>query len=771
MNDVDRSLRDIQASPEHLRKEIVHLSKHGYRRSRARGWATKMRFLVINQLSDMERTSSTSESGSLEVRAHSSSLSLHVPATHKNILQVARRSALKDASAYVAVSYCWNRAHPQWSPSNNDKPLQVICENLSSRPTNAPSDVLNRSIAYAEAQNINAIWIDQECIDQSDPVEKEMAIQEMDMVYEESNYPIAVLEFSFQTQIELDVFASICDMVLYTFDPSQIEVLESVLEGLVEDTWFERAWTLQESVSAGAEMKLLLGCPGLQKSPDFGLTSGEFELSVFNFQNAMVNARVFIEEGLAASVWSDSSSAINASNCADVLWNYIPAIISNSNQGTSKPDAPYGRVRNAAQALTFLENRYNSYFPDRLAILANLCDYEYRINTEVLKLPNSSFTVCSLTLAVLNGDMSLLVGHRDEKEGLRNKDGRSAWILDLAQNRRQNGLVYQNDDDDLQSNTYGFSWGPKPSACLQNITYLEEFGAMFRLRPATLSMHGLRVCGTLWDVNCAVKVPKTRGQFASKWQEEVAFQIGEGVLYGLERQKPLVQDFFWFLLHELIESGFCELSRTLWNFVQPVGKAKWAVTGEEYDSMEAPLPYSYDMIFGHLMQSSAVDQHLAYDEQEVRSRMSAPHLGFDPENEAADRPILERLLIEQVCRDGVLICAAPLDVSLNKQPYVWFEACKMGDQIFTPVTNVSNGAARSRYRNQAMSWRVLATGQSADDCKVLHCLGRRRGVWRLEGLEHQDYTRLNPTTFPPSFHVSSNFSRFEEHIVNTYNSP
>ena len=737
MNDVDRSLRDIQASPEHLREQIVRLSKHGYRRSRARGWVNKMRFLIINQLSGVETTSSQSESASSEVPVHLSSLSPQDATSQNNTLQLARRSALKDASAYVAVSYCWNRARSEWSPVNGDKSLQVICENLSRRPTIAPSDVLYRSIAYAEAQNINAVWIDQECIDQSDPVEKEMAIQEMDIVYEESNYPIAVLEFSFQTQTELDVFASICDQVLYTFDPSQIEVLESVLLDLTEETWFERAWTLQESVSAGARMKLLLGCPGLQKSPDFGLTPGEFEISIFDFQNAMVNARNFIEEGLAASVWPDSSSAVNASNCADVLWNYIPFFIPDSNDGTSKPDARHGRVRHAAQALTFLDNRFNSHFPDRLAILANLCDYECRINTEVLELPNCSFTLCSLTLAILNGDMSLLGGYRDEEKGLRNKDSRSAWFMDLAENRRSNGLVYQNDDDDLQSNTYGFSWGPKPSACLRNITYLEEYGAMFRIKPATLSMAGLRVCGVLWDVNCIVNVPKTQGEFASRWKEEVAFQVGEGLFDGLERQESLVQDFFWLLLHELIESGFWELSRTIWNFIQPVGKAK-SVLGE-YNSMDAPLPYSYDMIFGHLMQSSAADQHLAYDEQEVRSRLRAPHLGFDPENEAADRPLLERLLIERVCEEGVLVCGAPMDVPLSKQPYVWFEACKMGDQIFTPVTDVSNGAARSRYRNQAMSWRVLATGQSADDCNVLHCLGRRRGIWRLEGLNHQDY--------------------------------
>ena len=738
MNDVDQSLRHIQASPQHLREQIVHLSKHGYRRSRARGWATKMRFLIVNNPGGIEGTSSRPESGLSKGPAHSSSLSPRNAIPHTSTLQLAHRSALKDPAAYVAVSYCWNRAHSAWSPGNDDKPLQVICENRSRRPTNAPSDVLYRSIAYAKAQNINAIWIDQECINQNDPVEKEMAIQEMDMVYERSKYPIAVLEFSFQTQTELDVFASICDEVHYTFDPSQIEVLESVLLNLTEETWFERAWTLQESVSAGARMKLLLGCPGLRKSPDFGLTPGEFEINIFDFQTAMVNIRVFIEEGLAAGVWPDSSSAVNASDCADVLWNYIPFFIPYSTDGTRISDAPHGRIRNAAQAITFLENRFNSHFPDRLAILANLCDYECRINTEVLELPNGSFTLCSLTLAILNGDMSLLGGYRHEEEGLRRKDGRSAWFMDLAESRRSNGLVYQNDDDDLQENTYGFSWGPKPSACLQNITYLEEHGAMFRLKPATLSMHGLRVCGVLWDVNCAVVVPKTQREFASRWQEEVAFQNGEGLFDGLERQAALVQDFFWRLLHELIESGFYELSRTIWNFVQPPGRAKISAT-VEYDSIGAPFPYSYDTIFNHLTQSSAANQPLAYDEQEVRSRINAPHLAFDPENEAADRPILERLLIEQVCEEGKLVCGAPMHVPLSKQPYIWFEACKMGDQIFTPVTDVGNGAAHSRYRNQAMSWRVLATGQSADDCKVLHCLGRRRGIWRVEGLEHRDY--------------------------------
>ena len=106
------------------------------------------------------------------------------------------------------------------------------------------------------------------------------------------------------------------------------------------------------------------------------------------------------------------------------------------------------------------------------------------------------------------GDMSLLGGYRDEKEGLQNKDGRSAWFIGVVEDRRSNRLIYQNDDHDLQSNTYGFSWGPKPLVCLKSIGYLEENEEIFRIKPATLSMHGLRVCGVLWNANSKVNVPQ-----------------------------------------------------------------------------------------------------------------------------------------------------------------------------------------------------------------------------------------------------------------------
>ena len=235
---------EIQASPELLREHMVRLSNHGYRRARVGGWVTGMRVLIVHECNGVETTSSEAENRFSEVQPHLSSFSPHVLTSNDSILRLACRSALIEPSAYVTVSYCWHKQHSELSAIIGDKPCEVFCENLAWRPSNTPPDALDRSLAYVKAHNINTPWIDQECIDQSDLMDKGNGIQEMDKVYQEFESLIAVLEFNFQSQIELDVFASICHWKLITFDPSHLEVLESVLIALTNERWFERAWTL-----------------------------------------------------------------------------------------------------------------------------------------------------------------------------------------------------------------------------------------------------------------------------------------------------------------------------------------------------------------------------------------------------------------------------------------------------------------------------------------------------------------------------------------------
>jgi hypothetical protein len=60
-------------------------------------------------------------------------------------------------------------------------------------------------------------------------------------------------------------------------------------------------------------------------------------------------------------------------------------------------------ICNIAEALKFLSSRQNSRVPDRLAILANLCDYPLRIDTTKVQQPRFSLSIAVFTMALING--------------------------------------------------------------------------------------------------------------------------------------------------------------------------------------------------------------------------------------------------------------------------------------------------------------------------------------------------------------------------------
>lgn len=110
--------------------------------------------------------------------------------------------------------------------------------------------------------------------------------------------------------------------------------------------------------------------------------------------------------------------------------------------------------------------------------------------------------------------MSLLAGCQANEEEASNKPGKSSWILDLARDGRSAKLpIYKNDDSDSLVIAHGFSWGPKPLGSLSNITYLKECGDLFRLKPVTLSICGLKVRDILWEIKQLIRAPKTYGNF------------------------------------------------------------------------------------------------------------------------------------------------------------------------------------------------------------------------------------------------------------------
>lgn len=712
---------------------MIDVAEYSSTRSRAKDWFSTMRVLVLED--PVDKTTSSIQSLPAGTGSFISA-NINPSARH---LRLQNRQTLTNPSAYVAVSYCWSRKYVDWFTERDNPSIQIVRENSNIQSSSTPPDVLHRAIAFASDHHLNAIWIDQECILQEDTQDKEDGIQAMDIVYQESSHPVAIIEFGFQTQEEVDVFASIADPERYAFDPLKMDDLYNVLTDLSADAWFSRAWTLQESASAGVSMILLLGCPlGIDKPSCFGSIPGDIEISIWDFQEAMVNARDLIEEGLAANLWPDPRIAIQASNSADILWNYIPTIIPNSRER----DSSHRQACNAAEALSFLHDRKNSFLPDRLAILANLCNYEQRIDPAVFASLQYGFSVCALTLSILNGDTSLLAGYAVDSEADPDTNGKNVWVRETARNARALGLVFENNDQDIPSNSYGFSWGPHPSGHLSDVRYIEEHDVMFRLTPATFSSFGLMVSGMTWDMKHVIEVSNTQKLFATKWEHELKAQKSDvHILSGSARQENLSQAFVWTLLHELIDLGFPELAKSLWHLFQPLGRTQLSdpLKGNEHDSIAAPSPYPFEVVFGPSNLLLMKNAPLNPDVEEMMGRIAVGILSFDPQNESLDRPSIERKLLEEVCETGKLICGNPMNCTASAEPRVWFESCKAGDIMFTPSSSIGDRAVVSRYRSQAMSWRVFKPGIYGQSCEILHCLGRRRGFWRLEGLAPVDY--------------------------------
>ena len=102
------------------------------------------------------------------------------------------------------------------------------------------------------------------------------------------------------------------------------------------------------------------------------------------------------------------------------------------------------------------------------------------------------------------------------------------------------------------------------------------------------------------------------------------------------------------------------------------------------------------------------------------------------------QPSILRVMLEDVCSKGLLTFGAQIGSS---EPRVYFESCKIGDLIFTPYTRLGDRiCTESVYRSQAVSWKVYRPTHHLDEGRqILHCLGRRRGIYRMGDLDTSEY--------------------------------
>jgi hypothetical protein len=337
---------------------------------------------------------------------------------------------------YVAVSYCWPK-----DENGNRIDYDTTCRIRTTdghgaqieRRNRAPDDIIDRAVEFARSQGIRMIWVDQECLPQDGSREQELGIQAMDMVYQRASVSVGLFDSVVRDQRHLDAVASVFyrgmhDGKLLYREPDLsystiTRDLIAFLELIGNDQWNTRAWILQESLAASERMMILIKTESsiqfnaperVLEYPQIG--PGTFNLILNDIQRLIKISKKFLlsYQALGVQVMGrPSPHEERAASILAMLERLHPTaahFASVTNVVHVKGGTNYGgrKTCNAAVALTFLRTRHNSRPADRLAIVANICDYEVRLNTVEVEKHFQSLGTCLFTLAVINGDLSLL---------------------------------------------------------------------------------------------------------------------------------------------------------------------------------------------------------------------------------------------------------------------------------------------------------------------------------------------------------------------------
>lgn len=331
-----------------------------------------------------------------------------------------------DCQHYLAVSYCWQSS----AQAAYDGLPYTIRRKDNTAACKCPPGLLRRVLHFAYLQGIRYVWIDQECIEQHDPVDKGVGIQAMDLVYQYAEKSVAVLEARINKQRHLDALGCLQESSgnsgPHLTDEEWVDMVE-MLNIILGDPWFERAWCLQESTSAARTMTLLMKRDPDLKLPDVLDVSANYHDEL---ELELVDLQWQITGWLAdqADRRAETGDLALSAQANEVFERWRQTLIPD----TGEVEWP---ICNAAEALFYMTPRFNTVVSDRLAILANLCAYDVRLDSVALDQCGYGFSVCAITLATLNGDFSLQANvgtHLRAVASQARRENRSSEPRDLA---------------------------------------------------------------------------------------------------------------------------------------------------------------------------------------------------------------------------------------------------------------------------------------------------------------------------------------------------
>ncbi|KAJ8113740.1 hypothetical protein OPT61_g4192 [Boeremia exigua] len=352
------------------------------------------------------------------------------------------RPAITDVCQhYIAVSYCWSGG-PKTTAPNEPKtpaPENYLVRDLDGhqRPCRASNDVLDRAVDVANSCGLQSS-------SQADKDEHSLGVQSMDIVYNRAKVTAGLLDVQISSEWQMRAINTLIhqneDQIRMAASRQFVRYALEFLKDTTEDLWYTRAWVIQESLCAGS--KLVLACrlsPGLEapsklrwtmdgQRPPHNLdtrpdehTSELYLIPLSDFWNILDR----MQRLLGSDFIHNGKFLLRTSNGKTYSHREAGPIIAAA-EGLHPRFARsvvlgkihvfgrghYGKrpTVDAVGALTLLKDRGCKSVVDRLAILANMCDYNFRLDSQKIQPPEyTSLNEAMFALILNNGDLSVLV--------------------------------------------------------------------------------------------------------------------------------------------------------------------------------------------------------------------------------------------------------------------------------------------------------------------------------------------------------------------------
>jgi hypothetical protein len=369
---------------------------------------------------------------------------------------------------FVAVS--WTRQPSKLeNPRTGKYSVQSTClygmGRTATRRLDIRNSILDPVVVYLVARNLDLFWIDEARIRQGNAKKKAEAINSIDLVYKKSTRNTGLLSSSILTSNGAALMARLFDGKLTTKDDfGKIHLTQDVsnqtvvkvvrtLEDLIGDDWWKRAWIYQEEYLSGLRMDLLIPIESKVRVPSgCNLVPGEFCVQATRFR-----------EQTSRFLWACPKRY--RATCNRMLMTVEKfSITLQQRNGISQPMS--------ATILAGIEKRDIKEPWDTLAITADACAYQIRLDAETLAHEGRSLSLSLLAQFLLNGEIFVL--------GDCNDGSQSELLQDNV-----NGLLYriQPQFDELP-------------VSIRKLTFLEY------CRPPSVSFYteGLKTVGCLWNL-------------------------------------------------------------------------------------------------------------------------------------------------------------------------------------------------------------------------------------------------------------------------------